>query len=45
MDDPKNTGRWMRLIKRNEVNEAIWRVGLSSGIWLGVNCCMHLVIF
>jgi hypothetical protein len=44
-DDPKNIDCWMRLIKRKEVNEATWSVGFNGGIWLGVICCIHLVMF
>jgi hypothetical protein len=28
----KNTERWMRLVKREEVNRMIWSVGFNGGI-------------
>jgi hypothetical protein len=41
----KNIDHCMRLIKRDEINEMIWNVGFNGGIWLGIICCVHLVIF
>jgi hypothetical protein len=35
----KNVGRWIQLIKRNDVNETIWWDLARS------NCCVYLVLF